>query len=96
MYPEHLKSRFCSNLGLSSTIQKTARYIASKAVELDLVPGRNPVSVTAAAIYMASQTSGNKKTAKEIGEIAGVAEVTLLQSYKLMLPRTGDLMPTKC
>ena len=29
--------------------------IAKKAVELDIVPGRSPISVAAAAIYMASQ-----------------------------------------
>lgn len=41
-----------------------ATYIARKAVELDLVPGRSPISVAAAAIYMASQASAEKKTQK--------------------------------
>lgn len=82
--------RFCSNLGLSSAIQKAATHIARRAVDLDIVPGRSPISVAAAAIYMACQDS---KTPKEIGDIAGVAEVTIRQSYKLMAPRAADLFP---
>lgn len=48
-------SRFCSNLGLPNMVQRAATHIARKAVELDIVPGRSPISVAAAAIYMASQ-----------------------------------------
>ena len=33
------QTRFCSNLGLPSTVQKAASFIAKKAIELDLVPG---------------------------------------------------------
>ncbi|XP_053381051.1 transcription initiation factor IIB-like isoform X2 [Mercenaria mercenaria] len=86
-------SRFCSNLSLSSKIQKAATHIARKAVDMYLVPGRSPVSVAAAAIYMASQASEDKKTQKEIGDIAGVAEVTIRQAYKLMYPKAHELFP---
>lgn len=48
-------SRFCSNLALPNMVQKAATHIARKAVDLDIVPGRSPISVAAAAIYMASQ-----------------------------------------
>lgn len=48
-------SRFCSNLGLPNMVQRAATHIARKAVEIDIVPGRSPISVAAAAIYMASQ-----------------------------------------
>lgn len=57
-------SRFCSNLGLPKPVRMAANFIARKAVELDLVPGRSPISVAAAAIYMASQASAQKKTQK--------------------------------
>lgn len=86
-------SRFCSNLSLSSKIQRAATHIATKAVDKYLVPGRSPVSVAAAAIYMASQASEDKKTQKEIGDIAGVAEVTIRQAYKLMYPKAHELFP---
>ncbi|CAG9539968.1 unnamed protein product [Cercopithifilaria johnstoni] len=86
-------SRFCGNLGLPHSIQAAATRIAKKAVELDLVAGRSPISIAAAAIYMASQASNSKKTAKEIGEIAGAAEVTVKQTYKLLYPRAAELFP---
>ncbi|XP_055956084.1 transcription initiation factor IIB isoform X2 [Patella vulgata] len=86
-------SRFCSNLCLPIKVQKAATCIARKAVDIDLVPGRSPISVAAAAIYMASQASADKKSQKEIGEIAGVAEVTIRQSYKLMYPKAHMLFP---
>jgi len=87
-------SRFCSNLGLPPAVQRGATHIARKAVELDIVPGRSPISVAAAAIYMASQASNDKKTQKEIGDIAGVADVTIKQSYKLMYPKRNELFPS--
>ncbi|XP_057325924.1 transcription initiation factor IIB [Microplitis mediator] len=86
-------SRFCANLQLPNSVQKAATYIAKKAVEIDIVPGRSPISVAAAAIYMASQASEDKKSQKEIGDIAGVADVTIRQSYKLMYPYAAKLFP---
>jgi len=86
-------SRFCGNLGLPNSVQTAATRIAKKAVELDLVAGRSPISIAAAAIYMASQASSDKRSAKDIGEIAGAAEVTVRQTYKLLLPRASELFP---
>ena len=42
---------------------------------------------------MASQASEDKKTAKEIGDVAGVAEITVRQAYRLMYPEAEDLFP---
>ena len=49
--------------------------------------------MAAAAIYMASQASDDKRTQREIADVAGVADVTIRQSYKLMLPRAAKLFP---
>ncbi|EHB10572.1 Transcription initiation factor IIB [Heterocephalus glaber] len=87
-------SRFCSNLCLPNQVQMAATHIACKAVELDLVLGRSPISVAAAAIYMASQASAEKRTQKETGDIAGVANVTIRQSYRLIYLRAPDLFPS--
>merc|ERR1712142_105309 len=86
-------SRFCGTLSLSRDVQRAATSIAKKSVDLDIVPGRSPISVAAAAIYMASQASDDKRTQREIADIAGVADVTIRQSYKLMLPRAAELFP---
>ncbi|CAG0916138.1 unnamed protein product [Notodromas monacha] len=80
-------------IGLPNPVQRAATHIAKKAGELDIVPGRSPISVAAAAIYMASQASEDKKTPKEIGDVAGVADVTIKQAYKLMYPRAAELFP---
>ncbi|CAG0890528.1 unnamed protein product [Darwinula stevensoni] len=97
--------RFCKNLRLDVMVQRAATHIARKAIELDIVPGRSPISVAAAAIYMASQVniikaflksnsaSEDKRSPKDIGDIAGVADVTIRQSYKLMCPRAAELFP---
>lgn len=79
---------------LNKMVEKAATSIARKAVDMDIVPGRSPISVAAAAIYMASQATDTRKTQKEIGDIAGVADVTIRQSYKLMYPHAASLFPT--
>lgn len=86
-------SRFCGNLGLPYQVQVAATRIAKKAVEMDLVAGRSPISIAAASIYMASQASTDKRPPKEIGEIAGVAEDTIRLTYKLLLPKAAELFP---
>ena len=53
-------SRFCTNLDLPNSVQRAATHIARKAVEMDIVPGRSPISVAAAAIYMSSQVLINE------------------------------------
>lgn len=86
-------SRFCSTIGLSMLVQKAAIHIANEADKREIVSGKSPISVAAAAIYMASQASADKRTQKEIGDIAGVADVTIRQSYKLMIPHAAELFP---
>ena len=88
-------SRFCSNLGLPINVQKAATHIAKRCAETDIVPGRSPITVVAAAIYMASQASEVKKSQNEIGEVSGVAEGTIKQVYKKMLPQASGLFPDK-
>ncbi|CAG7709925.1 unnamed protein product [Allacma fusca] len=90
---EDFMPRFCINLELPPEIQNAATEIARNAVDMDLVPGRSPISVTAAAIYMASKASAIKKTQKEIAKVAGVADATVRQAYKLMYPSAEELFP---
>jgi len=90
---EDFMNRFCGTLGLQREVQKAATHIAKQSVDLDIVPGRSPISVTAAAIYMASQASHDKKTQREISDISGVTDITIRHSYKLMLPKAAELFP---
>ncbi|KAK7580220.1 hypothetical protein V9T40_000849 [Parthenolecanium corni] len=86
-------SRFCSKLGISHLIQRAATHIARQAEEMDVAAGKSPISIAAAAIYMASQASREKKNLKEIADVTGVAATTIKTSYKLLLEKASDLFP---
>lgn len=61
---EDFMSRFCGNLNLNIVAQRVANVIARRALNLNLVAGRSPVSVAAAAIYMAAHALGLRKEKK--------------------------------
>ena len=46
--------------------------------------GRSPLSVAAACIYMTSHLLGKPKTAREIGQMAGVSDGTIRTAYKFL------------
>ncbi|CAG7722057.1 unnamed protein product, partial [Allacma fusca] len=52
---EDFMPRFCTSLELPPEIQNAATEIARNAINMHLVLGRSPISVAAAAIYMASK-----------------------------------------
>jgi transcription initiation factor TFIIB len=64
-------SRFCGMLHLGREVQRGATQIAKKASDLDIVPGRSPISIAAAAIYMSSQASDDKRTQGDRGRCWG-------------------------
>lgn len=80
-------------LELPFSVEKMATNIGSRAVQLDTVPGRSAISVSSAAIYLASHASENPLSMLKIGDIAGVAEITIRKSYEFMLPLAADLFP---
>jgi transcription initiation factor TFIIIB Brf1 subunit/transcription initiation factor TFIIB len=45
------------------------------------------------SLFSGFQASEDKRSQKEIGDIAGVADVTIRQSYKLMYPHAAKLFP---
>ena len=86
MYISDLMSRFCTHLGLEAPIEKLAKHIVARTRELDLAPGRSPISIAGAAIYLAS---GLKL--RDIGHVVGVAPMTIKHIHKLMYPRRDEL-----
>lgn len=61
---EDFMTRFCANLNLDIAVQQLANTVARRALDLNLVSGRSPVSVAAAAIYMAALALGSRKEKK--------------------------------
>lgn len=86
-------SRFCSNLELSHKAQLVATHVARQSVDLDIVTGRVPVTVAAAAIHLTCLALGIEKSAKEIGDVAGVAEATIKSTIRTMIPAKDKLFP---
>ena len=87
MHISDLMSRFCTLLGLEASTEKLAKHIVARTKELDLAPGRSPISIAGAAIYLAS---GLKL--RDIGRVVGVAPMTIKHVHKLMYPRRDELL----
>jgi len=74
--------RFCSGLTLQGEIQSRTIEILRQAAERELTSGRGPTGVAAAAIYIACILGGERRTQREVAEVAGVTEVTIRNRYK--------------
>jgi transcription initiation factor TFIIB len=74
--------RFCSGLKLNGEVQTRTVEILRQAYERELTSGRGPTGVAAAAIYIASMLGGERRTQREVAEVAGVTEVTIRNRYK--------------
>lgn len=87
--PEEYVPRFASALGLSGEIQSKSIDILKEASDMELVSGRGPTGVAAAAIYIAATISGERRTQREVAEVAGVTEVTIRNRYKELVEELG-------
>lgn len=74
--------RFCSGLNLKGEVQAKGIEILRQAAEKELTSGRGPTGVAAAAIYIASILCGDRRTQREVADVAGVTEVTIGNRYK--------------
>jgi transcription initiation factor TFIIB len=75
-------SRFCSQLKLSNEVQVKTVEILKQAAREELTSGRGPTGLAAAALYISSVLCGERRTQREVAEIAGVTEVTIRNRYK--------------
>lgn len=89
---EDLMSRFCASLSLSTTAQKSAILLNKRAKDRDTLAGKSPVSVAGACIYMASHLVGQPRDAGVISHVAGVSQVTIKNSYKLLYADHQELI----
>ena len=80
--PADYISRFGSKLGLSGEIQAKSIEIINQAKEKGLNSGKGPLGVAAAALYISAVLLGERKTQREIADVAGVTEVTIRNRYK--------------
>lgn len=85
--PVHYVPRFASELGLSGEVQEKAREILEHAIGGGLISGRGPTGVAAAAVYIAGVLMGERRTQKEVADVAGVTEVTIRNRYRELKDR---------
>jgi transcription initiation factor TFIIB len=82
--PSDYVSRFCSRLGLSNTVEAESYKILKELEKIDSSMSLSPSGTAAAAIYLASLASGERRPQKAIAKIAGVSEVTLRNRFQFM------------
>lgn len=85
--PKDYISRFSSILHLSPRTQNEALKILKKADVSELTSGRGPAGVAAAALYVAALMNDEKKTQREVADVAGITEVTIRNRYKELIDR---------
>ena len=79
--------RFASALKLTAETQSKAVEILEMARDIELTSGRGPTGIAAAALYVASLVHGEKRTQREVADVAGVTEVTIRNRYKELIKR---------
>lgn len=85
--PKDYISRFGSILHLSPKTQNEALKILKKAEISELTSGRGPAGIAAAALYVSALLNNEKKTQREVADVAGITEVTIRNRYKELLDK---------
>ena len=87
--PKDYISRFASVLHLSPKTQNQALKILKKANISELTSGRGPAGIAAAALYVSALLNDEKKTQREVADVAGITEVTIRNRYKELIEKLG-------
>jgi transcription initiation factor TFIIB len=85
--PSKYITKFSNQLTMQGEVENIAHKIMAIATDLKMTSGRAPTGQAAAASYIASVLTGERKTQREIAEIAQVTEVTVRNRYKELVER---------
>jgi transcription initiation factor TFIIB len=67
---------------LNPETQSKAVEILEMAENSELTSGRGPTGIAAASLYVAALLNEEKRTQREVADVAGVTEVTIRNRYK--------------
>ncbi|WP_092906453.1 transcription initiation factor IIB [Halostagnicola kamekurae] len=87
--PKKYVPRFCSELELPDEVQGKANEIIDTSAEQGLLSGKSPTGYAAAAIYAASLLCNEKRTQREVSNVAQVTEVTIRNRYQEQIEAMG-------
>jgi transcription initiation factor TFIIB len=90
-----LMIRFCNRLQLSPAIQATCVELANRMADAGTLAGRSPISIAAAGIFFISWLMDKGKSAKDVGEAAGVSEGTVRNAYRVIYAAREQLVDPK-
>lgn len=90
--PKKYIPRFCSELNLSEAVKSKANMIIEISTEAGLLSGKSPTGFAAAAIYAASLLCNEKRTQREVAEVANVTEVTIRNRYQEQIKVLGIIV----
>lgn len=91
--PVEYVDRFGDALGVSQRTKKRAKEILQEAIRRGITSGKGPTGLAAAALYVASLLEGEKRTQREVAEVAHVTEVTVRNRYKELVEKLGINVP---
>lgn len=80
--PKQFVPRFASELDLDEEVQLKAREVIDVSAEEGLLSGKSPTGFAAAALYVAALLCNQKRTQREIADVANVTEVTIRNRYQ--------------
>jgi transcription initiation factor TFIIB len=83
--PKSYIPRFTSELGLSDEVERQARELLDAARGTEVMSGKSPVGLAAAAIYAASLLTNEKVTQSQVSDVADISEVTIRNRYHELL-----------
>jgi transcription initiation factor TFIIB len=75
--PSEYILQISAKLSLHEKTIKIANIISNASEKMKHLAGKNPVGIAAAAVYMSSLTTGERKTQREIAEVARITETTI-------------------
>jgi transcription initiation factor TFIIB len=86
--PKKFVPRYCAELELSNDVEIKAKEIIEKTAA-ELLSGKAPTGFAAAAVYTASLLCDERRTQREVAEIAQVTEVTIRNHYQEQIEAIG-------
>ncbi|WP_297500971.1 transcription initiation factor IIB [Thermococcus sp.] len=91
--PTDYVNKFADELDLSEKVRRRAIEILEEAYQKGLTSGKSPAGLVAAALYIAGLLEGEKRTQREVAEVARVTEVTVRNRYKELVEKLNLKVP---
>lgn len=83
--PMQFVHRLADSLNITMATRKIACNIVEKAIGFKLTIGKNPMSIAAAALYIAGVSTGERRTQAQMAEVAKTTPVTIRNRFKELM-----------